>query len=315
MNDRVDLGDFAAALRDELELELREDPPVRDLADVLARARAIDEDAIPHGLRTVPAIDAVVEEDRIDVGLAPFAAALRNEVEASVGERQLAPIPARPRRIGRVTIALGVAAAVLLAVVGLAQLVPQILERDDADRPLVEAGAHQNADASQTYTSPEPPSRERRPRPRVEPVPVPPPEPPPLPEAPVAKPAPKRHAPTLDELDADANARWAAGDLAGAEAALRKIIARSGRSARAELAYGDLFAIARQRGGSAAQAKMWREYLQRFPRGRYADDARGGLCRLAPEAERATCWRDYLTAHARGAHAREARRWLQGESG
>ncbi len=315
MNDRVDLGDFAAALHDELELELREDPPVHDLADVLARARAIDEDAIPHGLRNAVAVEPDLDEDRIDDGLAPFAAALRHEVETSVGQRQLAPIPARRRRIGPVTAMLAVAAAVVLAVVGLAQLGPQTAERDDADRPLVEAGAQENTDASQPYTSVEPAPHERPQRPRVELPPVPTPEPPPPAEAAAAKPAPKRHAPTLDELDADANARWTAGDLDGAEALLRRIIARSGRSARAELAYGDLFAIARQRGGAAAQAKVWREYLQRFPRGRYADDAQGGLCRLAAEPDRATCWRDYLASHGRGAHAREARRHLEGETG
>ncbi|MBL8944768.1 MAG: hypothetical protein JNK45_16525, partial [Myxococcales bacterium] len=113
----------------------------------------------------------------------------------------------------------------------------------------------------------------------------------------------------LDAIEREALTAWRAGDLAEAERLLLRI-AKSGRSARAELAYGDLFSIARQRRGSAGQVALWRAYLERFPRGRFADDARGGVCRRAEDAAVArTCWADYLRRHPNGAHVAEAKRW------
>ena len=310
MNDRIDLGDFSTALRDEIEDEMFDAPPVQDLADVFARARAIDEAAIPSGLHAIelPEHDA---EDEVDAGLRSFAGALRQEVESSVVERQLVPIASKRRRVAPITAVVMLVAAALVTVVGLSQLGPQLAERDDRGQPVVEADAHDAKDEQLPFV----PATKPEPRRVVEPAP-------PIEPAPEAEPAPaiektprKRHVPTLDDLDAAANERWAAGDLAGAEALLRKIIARAGRSARAELAYGDLFAIARQRGGASAQAAVWREYLRRFPHGRYADDAQGGLCRLSPSDERASCWNGYLAAHPRGAHAREARRHAENGDG
>jgi hypothetical protein len=310
VNDRIDLGDFSAALRGELEDEMFEDPPVQDLADVFARARAIDEAAIPPGLHAIELAEADAE-DIVDSGLRSFAGALRQEVESSVVERQLVPIATKRRRVAPIAavVTLAAAAAVLVAV-GLSQFGPQVAERDDRGQPVVEADAHDAKDEQLPFV----PGTTPEPRRVIEPAPVEA-EPEPLP-APSSDKAPrKRHVPTLDELDAAANERWTAGDLAGAEALLRKIIARAGRSARAELAYGDLFAIARQRGGASAQALVWREYLRRFPKGRYADDAQGGLCRLAPSDERASCWNGYLAVHPRGAHAREARRHAENGDG
>ena len=75
-------------------------------------------------------------------------------------------------------------------------------------------------------------------------------------------------------------------------------------SRAAEAAYGDLFALERRLGGDAVT--LWRAYLRQFPRGRYADDARAGVCRREPAADRGQCWTEYLAAHPDGAHRREA---------
>ncbi|MCA9697230.1 MAG: hypothetical protein KC431_06880, partial [Myxococcales bacterium] len=80
----------------------------------------------------------------------------------------------------------------------------------------------------------------------------------------------------ISTLDAEAQELWAQGDLIGAEARFRKIIELAGKSRHADLAYGDLFTLARQRGDDQAQQDLWREYVARFPKGRFADDARAG---------------------------------------
>jgi hypothetical protein len=127
-----------------------------------------------------------------------------------------------------------------------------------------------------------------------------------------AKPAPAvAPAPTLDELDARAHAAWKDGDLAGAEAAFREIVKRAGKGKLADLAYGDLFTLARQSKKPGREAALWREYLEAFPRGRFADDARAGLCRRAEGDERSACWTAYLEAMPEGSHRAQAERELR----
>ncbi|WAS89944.1 hypothetical protein [Nannocystis punicea] len=113
-------------------------------------------------------------------------------------------------------------------------------------------------------------------------------------------------APAGPSLEDEAQQLWQRGELAAAERKYREILALPGAGARAELAYGDLFALTRQLRGGDGQAAVWREYLDRFPGGRFADDARAGLCRRSPTAERAACWRDYLEHHPSGAHRKHA---------
>lgn len=115
-------------------------------------------------------------------------------------------------------------------------------------------------------------------------------------------------------LDAEAQARWAAGDLDGAEQSFRAILAIAGKSRYGDLAYGDLFTLARQRGERAAETALWTEYLERFPQGRFAQDARAGSCRRAAAAERATCWQAYREDFPMGVHLREAERALAEET-
>lgn len=107
-------------------------------------------------------------------------------------------------------------------------------------------------------------------------------------------------------LEQEAQSLWQAGDLAAAEKKYREIVREAGRSERAEFAYGDLFALARQRRGSAGQVAVWHEYLAVFPDGQFADDAHAGLCQRGPEEQAAACWAEYLERYPRGGHRRQA---------
>ena len=114
----------------------------------------------------------------------------------------------------------------------------------------------------------------------------------------------------LRRLGGEAEAAWQSGDYAGAERLHRQVIGLAPGSRAADLSYGDLFTLARQRSGPAQEQALWREYLAAFPRGRYADDARAGLCRRAEPDERAACWQQYLTDFPAGVHRPQAERAL-----
>ena len=114
---------------------------------------------------------------------------------------------------------------------------------------------------------------------------------------------------SIAKLDAQARSALADGNLSEADVALARVIQRGGKSRLAEAAFGDRFAIAHRIHGVAAQRKLWRDYLKRFPRGRFADDARAGLCRRAPESA-AECWRQYLDDFGTGAYRDQAKRAL-----
>jgi hypothetical protein len=122
----------------------------------------------------------------------------------------------------------------------------------------------------------------------------------------IVEPAPRVRpdAERLRVLSDEARALWRAGDRQGAEAKFLQVTSSGGRSTLAELAWGDLFALARQLGDDARATKRWRAYLAKFPKGRYADDARAGLCRHAGEAR---CWSAYLRDFPDGSYRAEAR--------
>lgn len=107
-------------------------------------------------------------------------------------------------------------------------------------------------------------------------------------------------------LEDEAQVLWERGELVAAEQKFREVLKVAGNRRRAELAYGDLFALVRQLPGADTQAAVWHEYLDRFPRGQFADDARAGLCQRAQVSERAACWRNYLVNHPEGAHRKQA---------
>ena len=108
-------------------------------------------------------------------------------------------------------------------------------------------------------------------------------------------------------LAEQADQKWKAGDLAGARALLETIVRRGGRSSRVEMAYADLFVMAKQSGRKSQRRALFSAYLRKFPRGRFAEDARAGRCRLASAGERPACWSNYLVAHPKGVYAAEAR--------
>ena len=118
----------------------------------------------------------------------------------------------------------------------------------------------------------------------------------------------------LAALDAEAHAAWKAGDLARARANFETIVAIGGRHRLADLAYGDLFTLARTAGDERREAQLWKAYLRRFPRGRFADDARAGLCRRASSTEQARCWARYLRDMPGGTYRGQAEQALSSVS-
>lgn len=117
----------------------------------------------------------------------------------------------------------------------------------------------------------------------------------------------------LAELDAQAYALLRAGQHEQAARQFRAIVKIGGHSEYAELAFGELFALARRDSASDELGELWSAYLKRFPRGRYSDAARAGLCRRTPEPNKPACWTDYLLEHPRGAARSEALRESQGD--
>jgi hypothetical protein len=151
-------------------------------------------------------------------------------------------------------------------------------------------------------------------------VPVAPPEPQPASEpdqgtaetaAQAATTAKPDTAARLAELDAQAYALLRAGQHEQAARQFRVIVKIGGRSEYAELAFGELFALTRRDSLADELDELWSAYLERFPRGRYADAARAGLCRRTPEPDKPACWTDYLLEHPRGAARSEALRESQ----
>lgn len=112
----------------------------------------------------------------------------------------------------------------------------------------------------------------------------------------------------LRELDERAQALWRAGDLDGSQALFEQIVDKGGKSSLADLAYGDLLTLARQRGTQAREVQLWREYLKVFPHGRHADDATAGLCRREGQADAVECWNAYLEKFPQGSHRRAAQK-------
>lgn len=338
VGDAVSLLDArAAGVRPDVEAMLARARAIaaeEPLASVLLSERGSDGVVIPLG-RAEGGSGAALggDEDDAEAGLGAFTSALRAELDAKVHERSLTGIPplVRRRRWGAVAGGiLAMAAALVLIVagagiVGRAQregaglanaagdvaapageargavpgVVPAAREvRDGAgsagaggedgegavggeDRAVpgdrsVAVGGEDGAVPGDRVVAPAKVRGKRR--------------------GPVAE---KEAGPSLED---EAQALWQRGELAAAEQKLREVLRVAGGSRRAELAYGDLFALVRQMHGADGQAALWREYLGKFPGGRFADDARAGLCQRTAAAERAACWREYLEEHPAGAH-------------
>jgi len=331
---------FVVGVRDRVESELGRERRmiVPDFEAVVAAAHERDPKAVSEAaLREVREFAPILRfgefgeasvDDLSDAQLDAWIRDTREFAEAEVAARRLASVPPlslalslplSPARLPALSPArLLVPALALAAVVALGFAVPRLLDAFVADNYSEAESANQSE-----YLGPEP-SPERGAQTRL--LPAPPPNEPvlqravthsePRPETvrrvrqrakPVPVPDAKRgEKDRVKALDAEAQARWAKGDLEGAEQRFREIIEIAGRGRHADLAYGDLFTLARQRRDHSSQRTLWQEYLEQFPRGRFADDARAGLCRRAPDDQRVGCWQAYLQDFPSGVHRRAA---------
>jgi hypothetical protein len=268
--------------------------------------------------------------DGRDEDLAPFVVALQGlldeELDTATQETAAAPPPsedgergkrAKPSKRGAMAVGIGLVIALAAAVALF--VAPRIGLRDGASRQGVEAPHVDSSDQEAHLALERFPERARRGRrdggggdedgatalPVAEEVL---PEVAPMDGAVVADEAPEprtrsKASPRRDriaELEEEAQAHLAARDYAQAERKLRKIIERGGVSRASELAHGDLFAVVRAQGRDLVPE--WKSYLATFPRGRYAEDARAGLCRRATGAKRDECWAIYERDFPQGSH-------------
>lgn len=321
MTDRLDrvppgLATFVFDVRSALDLDAAEARAQPDFEDVLART-----DLPRSRSGDVPCSGGAPDEhlDRIPTGLAHFVDDVRAVVEGAARERRMRSVPplralrSRPRWLPRAIAISGIAAAAGLAALWLAGLGSEatVVEPDRTSNAAL--AEHEPAPSEHEASHAAPPPKPRRGSTTAGAE---------LPELdeiegeieifdetePPEQPATRAGgAPTLDDLEALAAEAWARGDLQEAERALEQIARRGGRSRQAELAYGDLFTIAHQRRNAARKLALYDRYLERFPRGRYADDARAGRCRLTDPSRRASCWTRYLADWPHGSHRDEAR--------
>jgi hypothetical protein len=317
MNDRSPLDVLVDDVRDELADV--ETPLPRGLADLFARAAALDpsfELGADDAARLDGLADDAVERVAAIGSLDTLIASARAELGAIADEAQPGPVPAPRRDHGRAWIAgvVAVAAALLLVALSTWSLRESWRETPRADDY---SGANQTAreDATERAVEIEPPPAKPR---VIVPVPEPTPEPT-LPEAPAPldagkpKPTPQAIEARLEQLDREARDAWKRGELATAESGFEAVVKSGGRRAIADLAFGDLFELARQRKDTAGESALWRRYVRRFPSGRYVDEARAGLCRRESGDAAKRCWSAYLADRPQGTYRDQAARAI-GES-
>jgi len=207
-----------------------------------------------------------VEEELVRARLAPFAVAAQRYVDGALAVRGTRPVPPLRLDHGRRQVVWFAAAVVAVAAVALLVIAPRISSETAAD-PAPNAASHseQPRDAGSTAVSVAPANT----------------------NGPAdSEPATVLDEPTLRSLDATAQRQWKMGDLGGATRTFQRMTQHGGDHRYVELAYGDLVSLARQRGHAEQIHGLWREYLQRFPRGRFSTDARASVCGLpqAPSA-------------------------------
>lgn len=302
MSDRDDrelerLRDAAISMADDED----EAPPPGGFADVLVRARALEVAAVPDALE-------------------PLIVAARRVALHDIEERDAEGLPAMRRTAtarfaAPAAIVLLAAASALLVIGGLSWIAERNARQSDSQAVMSPGGGGLAEERTSHETESKP--RDRAPRPNV----------PARPEAadtsggalapaPLDEPSRVKRSNVEERLRAladEAEAALGRGELQQADDLLAKLITIGGRHRLVELAYGDRFTIAHRRGIIGEQTKLWRAYLQRFPRGRFADDARAGMCRHAPDDARTSCWQRYLDEFPSGAYQAAARRALEGQ--
>ena len=319
MSDHLD--GLLARVRSRVEDEPR---PTPNFEDVGERLRATDSRELEE---IDPELSSIVQRVKA-----------RTEIEIVAARGLPRPLPAtgtqgpgaRGRRSTLAAMTLAAAALVLLGV----RFTGEDAERSDPERANAAALSGQLTPVgSQATQAPRPAAEHPTRRLEAEDQPQPEPEPDPQPDAaetetveaptaatktprrdPAKKMIPARPSKTelLDQLLDEAELAWRSGQPRVAEKHLLELVGR-GRSPQADLAWGDLFTLARQLRGSASEYERWGEYLRMFPRGRHADDARAGRCRLGPAGEPQDCWTKYLEDFASGAHRGEARLGIDGQ--
>jgi hypothetical protein len=319
------LFEFCASVRRHIDARAQEQDMTPDFADVVARADAPQWSA--RRLTSVPVETATAGLERAanspDERLREFLSGVREVVEQRAATH-------RPHGEFRVRkglrwsiagVALGVAAAAIVVVVGAVELVRSKQESVPEAAQMVVA-----PDRSQENLLPQPSA------PSIASIPAPATMPsdgdvevePTLPETVATSDAaassmrPARRlqdtAASRDdlrakirELDDRAQRAWRAGEVGRAEELFEEIVRLAVRDPFVELAWSDLFAIAHAHHGDAKRLTQWKRYLRRFPRGRFADDARAGLCRIGHH-DPARCWAQYLRDFPAGSFRAEAER-------
>jgi len=321
---------------DDITRERRELAP--DFCAVIEAAHArglVDAAALDEAGQLAPivslAVDSHADDDPLDLDadIDAMIADARTLAEADVTARRLAgippvaalaPEPAPPRAVPIWLLAVGLAAVIA----GLAIAVPRLLEsfvdgnhREARPRPqqteYLREGDERERELEQPPRRlvPEPAPQEAIVRGRQVPTAREHAQPRARASARPSEQLAEQMSDRVAKLEAVARAHWQAGELERAEAAYREILAIAGRTRYADLAYGDLFTLAHQRGDAAAELALWRDYLKQFPRGRLAEDAWAGTCRRATNDERAACWQGYLEQFPAGTHAAAAARALE----
>lgn len=315
------MWDFAAVVARAHELD-PEQVPAEVVREVEAAAPVVSlaqERRARRATRDDPDLDRILADVRASV---EHDAALRSHGIDVTGPRPVVP-PVRTGR--RVIVAVVALAAMLVVAFGLVQGVRYVqLQREaPADAALHLGEADQSPEESAIIDEPVrtstravlPPPSPPVP-PALEPAPL---EPTPAVAVPRREKAKKTSAapapaPSLSdrlaELDAAAAAALRARDLEGAATKFEQIVAQGGTSRLADLAFGELFHIAHRRGDAAAEQALWKRYLVRFPEGRFADDARAGMCRRANGADKDACWREYVADFPKGSYVRQAEQHL-----
>ncbi|MFO0633128.1 MAG: hypothetical protein U0168_09785 [Nannocystaceae bacterium] len=308
---RVSLHDFVDSVQTGLDASRRRLQVSADLLDVVTRARGIAPEVVPRAwvqaARAQPPTPAQMPAAPQHGAMAEFLGDVARGLDRRLDEpRGVAPTPTPTRARPRWLLPLLVAAAAVLLALGLSWS-RELALADDAPRRDEAAGDLATEPAPQPVTPPTPATLPATlPTPAATPAATP---------QPIAA-APNRHSrpqltpaapPSLETLEREAQQRWAAGDLEGARDRFEQIVSRGGKTKIAELALGDLITIAMRSRDTSRLRGAWSRYVDRFPRGRYADDASAGLCRTDRAADRPACWQAYLAAFPAGAHRSEAR--------
>ena len=291
-------------------------------ADVVARAMRqgaeLEEDALERA-RVLDQLDDDELAHAAKVGdVDDFIADARAFVAAQGVDEAPPMLP--PRRASRRPWVIGLSLAAAAAMVVLVGGVVQQLRTHAVEAAATDGSefshAPDRASAQDTEGVVESRAPSARVQPRPTPAPAPEPEPEPEPEVepeplvepePVAaSPSPPRASFDAAGLDAQARAAWRDGDLGLAQRRLEQLVRRGGRSTLVDLAYGDLFALARQRDQPSKLRSYWRAYVERFPKGRFIDDARAGLCRSLGGDAQVRCWASYLRDRPDGTYRAHA---------